>query len=129
MRHRDAAETGSGRVACAERDMLTIMRPTFSRLIPPAIVCVLGIGLGGCESKITDANFAKISAGMTQSAVEKVLGKGVDETAEGISISGAGVVGTDNRSKLTVVRYKDGSKSIVVTYKDDKVQDWLKQGF
>ncbi|MGQ0628171.1 MAG: hypothetical protein ACT4PL_08750 [Phycisphaerales bacterium] len=105
------------------------MRPTLTRFAAPAIVCVLGVGLMGCESKVTDENFAKISAGMTQNAVEKMLGKGIDETGSGISISGAGVVGSDNRSKLTVIRYKDGGKSIVVTYKDDKVQDWSKQGF
>jgi len=84
--------------------------------------------MGGCDSKINDENFGKISPGMTQSEVDKVLGKGVDETPEGTSISGAGIAG-GNRSTTSVFRYKDGKKAIVVTYKDGKVMDFLKAGF
>jgi hypothetical protein len=88
----------------------------------------LGLAMFGCESKITEDNFAKLTQGMTQNEVEKILGKGTDETPEGVSINYAGAASAD-KGKTTVIRYKDGRKSIVVNFRDGKALDFLKDGF
>ena len=100
----------------------------MNRHLPLLPVAAFVFVLAGCESKITDENFALVKAGMTQNEVEKSLGKGKDETPEGTSISGAGIA-TSKGGALEIIRYKDGTKSIVVTYKDGKVQDFVKVGF
>ena len=50
----------------------------------------------GCESNLTQENFAKIKKGMTVAEVQTILGSSgeVDEAGTGMTVSGAGVAGS-----------------------------------
>ncbi len=103
--------------------------PTLRSLTSVALLLTLSLVLFACEAKITAANYDKIDTGMTMAQVEKILGgKGEDETATGgTSITGAGLA--DSRKvKDTVIRWKDGSKNIVITFRDGKVFVKAKEG-
>lgn len=84
----------------------------------------------GCESKIDDDHYARITQGMSEDDVTAILGSGEDETTSGFSISGGGVPGSKD-TKVTVVRYKDtrNNRAIVVTYHGHKVHEATKVGF
>ena len=75
-----------------------------------------GCGGGGSTgSKLSKANFDKLKTGMTQSEVEAILGPGdIGGNTE------SGVPGKKVTSKTEV--WKDGPKSIVVVYVNDKAQ-------
>jgi len=84
--------------------------------------------LAACESKITQESFDKIETGMSQTQVEKLLGgKCTDETPSGTSITGAGVADS-RKAAAKILRWKDGSKSIVVVFRDGKVFEKMKDG-
>jgi hypothetical protein len=80
------------------------------------VVLVVGIGvmlgmLAGCGGpSVSQGNYDKIANGMTQAQVEKILGKGQDQAGAGIA-----------RLSGKVVVWKDGDKSITVTFVNDKV--------
>jgi hypothetical protein len=81
-----------------------------------AALCVLA----GCENKITKANFDKITQGMSQREVERLLGtKGFDETAPSINVGSTGI--DTKNSNQQVIRYSGKDGAIVVTYRDGKV--------
>ncbi|MCW5765462.1 MAG: outer membrane protein assembly factor BamE [Phycisphaeraceae bacterium] len=82
--------------------------------------------LGGCkESKLTRDNLAQVKPGMTLTQVEAILGRGeLEPTAEGTSISGAGIGSTDGRGKPPkIMVWKEGRTRITVTFQNDKVLD------
>lgn len=78
--------------------------------------------LVACEQKITDANYTKITNGMTLSQVEKLLGgSGTDDTSPaGINITGGGVASSSAAKESTYV-WKGKSMTIQVIFKDGKV--------
>ena len=84
-----------------------------------ALVCIVLLGLGvitlaGCGSKVTKSNFDQITNGMTLAQVEAILGKGAEST--GASGAIGNLVGS-----AKVVTWKDGDKTITVTFANDKV--------
>ena len=83
-------------------------------IIGLALMGMMVLMLGGCGAKVSKSNYDKIKDGMTVSEVESILGKGTEQ---------AGVAGT--LGKLTgsgkIMVWKDGDKTITVTFKDDKV--------
>jgi hypothetical protein len=84
-----------------------------------ALVCVVLLGLGiimlaGCGSKVTKSNFDQISNGMTLAQIEGILGKGTESTGA------AGAIG-NLAGSAKVVTWKDGAKTITVTFANDKV--------
>ncbi len=84
-----------------------------------ACVCLL-VGTG-CESKVNQDNWDKITAGMTQSQVEGILGLGTKQEIQGTSISGAGMAGGAARNSLDTYLWKMGTKEVSITFKDGKV--------
>lgn len=84
---------------------------------------------GGCEKKLTDEKFDQLKTGMTGQEVEGILrcGSGDDETAGGFNLSGSGVSGSGGTDRVYV--YKDGDRSVAVTYRDGKAVQFVKRGF
>jgi hypothetical protein len=67
---------------------------------------------GEGDSKVSKANFDKIKEGMKKSEVEEILGAGKAKVDGG-----------------NVYVWTDGSKSITITFKNDKVENVIKAGF
>ncbi len=88
-------------------------------------VCVVMLlclaGLTGCESKVNQENWDKITMGMTQGEVEGILGPGTRQEIQGTSISGAGIAGGAARNSLDTYLWKMGTKEVSITFKDGKV--------
>jgi hypothetical protein len=63
-------------------------------------------------SKVSKENFDKITKGMKKSEVEEILGAGKAKVDGG-----------------NIFVWTDGSKSITITFKNDKVEDVIKAGF
>lgn len=81
-----------------------------------ALLAVLFV-FTACGSKITTDNYDKIQTGMSQEEVEKILGKPTD--------SGGGGIGGMSAGTAT---WKDGDKSIAVTFMNGKVTLKVKSG-
>lgn len=93
-----------------------------SRHVAIGLLAVLALTMAvGCGSKISKENFDKIKTGMTQAQVEKILGKGTEEAAAG------GALGALTGSGK-VITWKDGEKSIIVTFVNGKVTTMVKKG-
>lgn len=84
-----------------------------------ALVCIVLLGLGvitlaGCGSKVTKSNFDQVTNGMTLAQVEAILGKGTESTGA------FGAIGNLAGSGKFVT-WKDGEKTITITFVNDKV--------
>lgn len=86
-----------------------------------ACLVVAFASLGGCDKKVTDANFDKITNGMSLAQVEKILGSGTDDTpAAGFGVSGAGVA-SQTAAPEKIYVWKSPDLTITVIFKDGKV--------
>jgi hypothetical protein len=84
-----------------------------------ALVCIVLLGLGvitlaGCGSKVTKSNFDQVTNGMTLAQVEAILGKGTESTGMFSAIGNLAGSGK-------FVTWKDGEKTITITFVNDKV--------
>ena len=84
----------------------------YSRAVVFVVVAgMMAAMLAGCGgSKVSKSNYDKISNDMTLAEVEKILGKGKQQTGGGIGPLSA-----------KVVQWADGDKTITVTFMNDKV--------
>lgn len=103
---------------------MTLLQP---RLWCAFAVLSLAIILPGCDSKLTAANYDKVTTGMTRQAVENILGAGTDDTASGTSISSAGIADSKAAAEKTYV-WKEGGAVITIIFKDGKVVQKSKTG-
>ena len=94
----------------------TDMRPKTTRSILLLCSLALLLALGGCDSnpfsrpRLTQANYDKITVGMSKAQVEHILGKPTTiETKDMIIFSKA------------TYRYEDGKKFAMITFKNDEV--------
>jgi hypothetical protein len=98
------------------------------------VVAVACLALGGCNrnSKLTKANFDKVTPGMTIAEVEAILGPGEQDggdlaIAEGSGVAGAVGVGGDlqsmgqPRSQLKTYKWGNDKRWIKVTFQQGKV--------
>lgn len=91
----------------------------LSAVLVPLVLSLLL--LTGCEEKITQSNFDKITNGMTLTQVEKLLGSGTDDTpAAGYGVSYGGVLGSKAAEEKVFV-WKGKGFRIIVKLKDGKV--------
>ncbi len=85
------------------------------------VVAALGI-LVGCQERVSNENFDKISVGMTKDQVEHILGKGKRQDVGGVSISGSGIAGqAGGPGDTPTFIWESNGKEISVTFKDGKV--------
>jgi hypothetical protein len=85
------------------------------------LACACLLFATGCESKVNQDNWDKITMGMTQGDVEGILGPGTKQEIQGTSISGAGVAGGAARNSLDTYLWKMGTREVSITFKDGKV--------
>jgi len=85
---------------------------------------------GGCESKMTTENFAKIKKGMTLAEVQTILGSSGEEDSSptGMTISGAGIGGSSKESKEKIYVWKEEGVTITVVIVDGKVAEARQAG-
>jgi hypothetical protein len=73
------------------------------------------VSVSGCiGSKITRANYDKISTGMKQSEVESVLGNGQKKESAGASLGMLGV-------STEMMHWQDGNRTITIMFVNDQV--------
>ena len=101
----------------------------ISRLSAPARVLLLGaagILAVGCSGKVSEENYNKIEVGMTRAQVDKMLGRGKDNTA--LQRGPEFVVATPGVADRSI-QYGGESEYILVLYRSGKVLAKDKQGF
>jgi hypothetical protein len=93
---------------------------TLVRVAPSVLIGALAVALTGCGGKVSQSNFDKVTVGMTQAEVEAILGPGTPKsTAATPGLALGGVAIASHSAK--VLQWTDGSKTIVVSFVDDKV--------
>lgn len=93
------------------------------RLLLSILLALTLIIAVGCENKITQANFDKITIGMDKTQVENILGSGTDDTSPaGYGAGGSGgTVLTSKAAEEQVFVWKGQGFKIIVKYKNGKV--------
>jgi outer membrane protein assembly factor BamE (lipoprotein component of BamABCDE complex) len=86
-----------------------------SSVVFAALVALCVLGFVGCDrnpfgSKLTLANYNKITTGMSKSQVEEILGKPTRVETKDMVIF-----------KKTTYRYEDGKNFAMITFKNDEV--------
>lgn len=94
---------------------------SIRRTIPAVLAACLLTGLVACEDKLTRENYEKITVGMSQSEVFKILGKGQKEEPSGMNISGAGIASGSAQTNQTTYTWRKGNVEIGVTFENGKV--------
>jgi hypothetical protein len=96
-------------------------------LVPWLLGLVL---LCGCESKLSEENYDAVTVGMRLDQVERILGRGEEQTISGVSIGSGGDVGRSGaNSQKTYVWKEDNGNEISIVFADDKVVSKNKRGF
>lgn len=79
-------------------------------------------------STVTSANYNKIRTGMTESQVERILGKGVEQSSSSVSVPGVSVEAPGAHfsargysASAKVVTWENGMKAIIVTFSNGRV--------
>jgi hypothetical protein len=94
-----------------------------------AMACAAMV-LVGCESGLTQENYAKIQKGMTLVEVQKILGSSGEEDSAptGMTISGGGIGGSSKESTDRIYVWKEDGVTVTVTIADGKVVDFRQTG-
>ena len=95
------------------------------------MVLAATILMTACSSGgVDEETFDQITVGMSQSKVEELLGAGEEQTSGGHGISAGGVLsGSKQPTNEKTFLWKDGSKQIIVEFKDGAVSSKRKLGF
>ncbi|MDQ6861729.1 MAG: outer membrane protein assembly factor BamE [Verrucomicrobiota bacterium] len=85
------------------------------RTILLLLTTIAVLGLSACNqtlsgSKVTQANYDKITTGMSKSQVQEILGKASNVNDKDFLIM-----------KKTTWRYEDGDRFVMITFKNDEV--------
>lgn len=99
----------------------------YSRFLALLIMCAAVVGCGGRGSKMTQANYDRITDGMTLTQVEEVLGKG-DVLKDAPALEGVARV-REKYKDAKVLTWEWKPKSILIVFADDKVVFKSKGGF
>jgi hypothetical protein len=92
------------------------------------LLAILGVSLAvlACSKggKLTQANYQKVTTGMSQTQVEEILGPGTEQASSGVdvppsTVAGVTVPGIQTSSK--VLTWQEGGKLITITFVDYKV--------
>jgi hypothetical protein len=94
--------------------MMQAIHERFQTIALAGVLVIL-VSVSGCiGSKITRANYDKISTGMKQSEVESVLGSGQKKESAGASLSMIGV-------STEMMHWQDGDRTITIMFVNDQV--------
>ena len=92
-------------------------------------IAALTLFLGACEKRTFADKFSTLTYGMSQTDVERVMGKGTKQDFGGVSIGASGLTGSASANSQLTYTWQDGTKEVSVTYQDGKVVDFGKAGF
>ena len=85
-------------------------------------ICLLLLFLAGCGSKISEANYYRVQHGMSEDAVELLLGPAHEETSEGRATTATTASTTSSQPAPRKVKvWKREALTIRVTFEDGKV--------
>jgi len=105
----------------------------LDRLAKAVVVLVVGLGVPACAGggPITQANFDKITPGMTLAEVEAILGPGTETAGVGTTLPAAppgpdlpavpGVAGPDGKMSAKWMKWGDDKRHILIGFVNDKV--------
>ena len=97
----------------------------FSRSARLVVVTLCLLASGCTKDKVTQANFDKITTGMTLDQVQAILGKGTKDDSPGASNVaaqfGVDLPGQQGPSRGDTFVWEKGEKKITVVLLDDKV--------
>lgn len=99
----------------------------FSSALAALAVALVVLTQAGCGSSVTKANYDKIKEGMTQKEVEAILGPGKVQGSSSASLPLA-VPGIGDTFSASGVTWQEGSKTIVVSFANDKVVGKVSSG-
>jgi len=84
----------------------------------PIILACAGCDQNASGLRLTQANYDRVSVGMSKAEVEKILGPPASEQAKQSLLFGSG---ESRWQPVTTARYEEGQTFIEVTFKDEKV--------
>jgi len=102
------------------------------RGVTSALVLVVSVALlGGCNEKLTEENFDRLTVGMSYSEVEGIIGEGTREDSGGYGISGAGIPTGSNSgdSKQQTYTWDEDGKKVIIVFNNGKLQSKSKSGW
>ena len=96
--------------------------PVSRRVTASSVSALLLATAAGCGGGVSQSSYDKVTTGMTQAQVEAILGTGKEQTSSSMAtppmaVGGMSVPGMSTKT----LTWQDGSKSITVVFKDDKV--------
>ncbi|CAG0966253.1 hypothetical protein PHYC_01000 [Phycisphaerales bacterium] len=94
---------------------------SIRRAASAVLASILLTTLVACEDKINQENYDKVTIGMSQAEVFKILGKGQREEPTGMNISGAGIASGSNQTSQTTYTWRKGNTEIGITFENGKV--------
>lgn len=100
-----------------------------ARFLPILLVCLL---LPACQSKVNKANYDKVKEGMSLAEVEKILGKGSQETGDGSNVAaqfGVAIPAAATAGGGDVYTWENGNNTIRLTFRGDKLVHKQATGF
>ena len=99
------------------------------RATPILTVALLCLSLAACEQKSFSQKFDQLNNGMSQTEVERIMGKGKKQDVGGVSIGASGIAGGASQNSQTTYIWQDGTKEISVTFASGKSVAKGKAGF
>ena len=84
----------------------------------PIILACAGCDQNASGLRLTQANYDRVSVGMSKAEVEKILGSPATEHTKQALLFG----GQARWQPVTTCRYEEGATFIEITFKDDKVE-------
>jgi len=98
-----------------------------------AVVLAMCLLIPACKTKVTKANVDKVKEGMTLEEVEKILGKGTNESGgDGSNVAaqfGVAVTSAPTVGAADTYVWESGTKSITVAVREGKVVNKRTSGF
>ena len=82
-------------------------------------LCLILLLLTGCGSKVSEANYYRVQHGMSEEAVENLLGPAHEESTE--APAAAATQGATQSGLRKLKTWKRGALTIRVTFEDGKV--------
>jgi hypothetical protein len=104
---------------------------TTVRGVAASVVLAAAALLGGCDEKLTDENYERISNGMSISEVEGIIGSGTREDSGGYGMTSAGIPtgGDSGSSKQQTYTWEEDGKQVVIVFNDGKMMSKSKIGW
>src|SRR3954464_10209274 len=86
-------------------------RHYFRRIAAGLIAVAISLAAGCSDKRITKANVAEVTEGMSKKQVESILGPPTSIDSKDFVVT-----------KTTTYVYKQGKESVTIVFKDDKLQ-------